>query len=158
MDIKLKKATNKDANIIFDIQIKAFKPLLKKYKDCSTNPANEDINRVYDRINNPSGGFYKIILESKIVGAICVQSTGDFQYWISPMFILPEFQGKGLAQVSIKLLEDMVQEANSWHLATLLEEKGNCYLYEKLGFRKTSVIKRINDRSTLVYYRKVLKP
>ena len=53
MKIWLEKATNNDAQSIFDIQIKAFMPLLDKYKDYETNPANETIERVITRINRP---------------------------------------------------------------------------------------------------------
>jgi len=53
MKIWLEKATNNDAQSIFDIQIKAFMPLLDKYKDYETNLANETIERVITRINRP---------------------------------------------------------------------------------------------------------
>lgn len=39
-------------------------------------------------------------------------------------------------------------------LDTILQEKGNCYLYEKMGYRKTGKTEKINDRLTLVFYEK----
>ncbi len=50
--------------------------------------------------------------------------------------IHPEHQGKGLAQRSILLIRDLFPQAQSWELATILEEERNCYLYEKMGFTK----------------------
>jgi hypothetical protein len=47
----------------------------------------------------------------------------------------------------------MFPEAVSWELATILEEKRNCYLYEKMGFTQTGISKKINDHTTLVYYK-----
>ncbi|MDQ1005223.1 hypothetical protein QFZ28_005801 [Neobacillus niacini] len=94
MDVILEKATNDDAQSIFDMQVKAFMPLLEKYKDYDTNPANETIDRVFTRINNPNGGFYKILVDNILVGAICVVWK-ERVHWISPMFILPKYQGKG---------------------------------------------------------------
>lgn len=44
MDSRLEKITNTDAQTIFDIQVKAFRPLLEKYKDHQTNPASETID------------------------------------------------------------------------------------------------------------------
>ncbi len=35
------------------------------------------------------------------------------------------------------------------------KEAGNCYLYEKMGYQKTEKIEKINDRMTLVFYRKL---
>ena len=70
------------------------------------------------------------------------------------MFIVPEYQGQGIAQKSILIVEEMFPRATTWELATLLEEKGNCYLYEKMGFSLTGVTKKLNDNTTLVYYKK----
>ncbi|MGM0924760.1 MAG: GNAT family N-acetyltransferase [Bacillota bacterium] len=156
MGIRLEKAVESDAKSILEIQVKAFEQLLEKYQDFDTNPANETIDRVISRINNPYGGFYKIIVDNILVGAICVfwkeEST---QCWISPMFILPNYQGKGIAQIAITLLEKMFPQAKTWELATILEEKRNCYLYEKMGYTKTGVKKQLNDNTTLVFYKKV---
>jgi GNAT superfamily N-acetyltransferase len=155
MEISIEKATNLDAKAIFDIQVKAFKPLLEKYKDYETNPANENLERVYTRINNPNGGFYKILANNIMVGAIYVFWKKDVQFWISPMFILPEYQGKGFAQKAITLIEGRFPQAESWELATILEEERNCYLYEKMGYTKTGVNKRLNENTTLIFYKKV---
>ncbi|MFP7299231.1 GNAT family N-acetyltransferase [Neobacillus niacini] len=154
MDIKLEKATNKDAQEIFDIQVKAFNPLLEKYQDYQTNPANETIDTVITRINNPQGGFYKILIENNLVGAICVVSKVEKQFWISPMFISPEYQGKGIAQRAIVLVEELFPQALSWELATILEEERNCCLYEKMGYIKTGIQKNLNENTTLIYYKK----
>lgn len=156
MEIRLEKAEESDAEIIFEIQVKAFMPLLDKYQDFETSPANETIERVVTRINNPQGGFYKIMLENMIVGAICVYWKEDRKHcWISPMFILPAYQGKGIAQKSINLVRGLFPEAITWELATILEEERNCYLYEKMGFIKTGVQKKLNDTTTLVFYKQI---
>lgn len=156
MDIRLVKATTLDAQAIFDIQVKAFMPLLEKYQDTHTNPANETIERVLTRINNPNGGFYKIIVDNFLVGAICILSKEEFHFWISPMFILPAYQGKGIAQKAITLIEELFPQAISWELATILEEERNCYLYEKMGYIKTGVKKNLNENTTLIYLKKAL--
>lgn len=153
--MRLEKATENDAQSILDSQVKAFFPLMNKYKDYDTNPANENIETVITRINRPNGNFYKILAEDNFVGAICVFWKENAEFWISPMFILPAYQGKGLAQKSITLIEEMFPQAISWELATLLEEKRICYLYEKMGFNKTGVSKKLNDNTTLIFYKKV---
>ncbi len=51
------------------------------------------------RINHVDGGFYKIIVAMNLVGAICIsQKETPSKFWISPMFIHPSYQGKGIAQ------------------------------------------------------------
>jgi GNAT superfamily N-acetyltransferase len=156
--VSLEKAVESDAEFIFEIQIKAFLPILEKYKDFETNPANESVERVIRRINNPQGSLYKILVDNLPVGAICVfwKEEGT-QFWISPMFILPEFQGKGVAQKTIILIGEMFPQAITWELATILEEERNCYLYEKMGFIKTGIKKKLNDNTTLVFYKKICR-
>ncbi|WIY58943.1 GNAT family N-acetyltransferase [Bacillus arachidis] len=155
MNIRLEKAKNSDAQAIFEIQVMAFMPLLEKYKDYHTNPAKETIERVITRINNPNGRFYKILVDNNLVGAICVFWREDVQFWISPMFILPTEQGRGIAQKAIKLIEEMFPQAITWELATILEEKRNCHLYEKMGYIKTGVSKELNENATLIFYKKI---
>lgn len=45
MEITLEKATESDATDLFQMQIDSFSPLLHKYKDYETNPANETIEK-----------------------------------------------------------------------------------------------------------------
>ncbi len=72
MEITLEKATESDATDLFQMQIDSFSPLLHKYKDYETNPANETIEKTICRINHVDGGFYKIIVAMNLVGAICI--------------------------------------------------------------------------------------
>lgn len=82
MKITLKKATENDAAALFQMQIESFNPLLNKYKDYETNPANESIEKTILRINNPSNNFYKIIFDSNLAGAICISKICMvFLFW-----------------------------------------------------------------------------
>ena len=65
--VSLEKATTTDAESIFDIQVKAFLPLLEKYKDYNTSPGNESIDRVISRITNPQAISWELatILEEE---------------------------------------------------------------------------------------------
>ncbi|MEH7402004.1 GNAT family N-acetyltransferase [Gottfriedia acidiceleris] len=155
MKIRLDKATDSDAQVIFNMQVKAFMPLLEKYKDYDTNPANEPIENVIRRINYSSGDFYKIYYNDVLVGAICIYWKEETKFWISPMFILPEYQGLGIAQKAIQLIEEQFPQAATWELRTILEEKRNCYLYEKVGYRLNGETIRLNENITLVSYKKI---
>ncbi|AMQ06104.1 GNAT family N-acetyltransferase [Sporosarcina psychrophila] len=156
MEVTLEKANEFDAQSLFDIQVNAFLPLLEVYEDYNTNPANETIERMITRINNTSGGVYKIKSGTILVGAISVWWKEETEFWISPMFIQPKYQGQGIAQKAISQIEGLFPQAVSWELATIAEEKRNCYLYEKMGFIKTGETKKINDSTTLIYYKKGL--
>jgi RimJ/RimL family protein N-acetyltransferase len=157
MDIKLVKVEESDAAALFAIQRQAFMPLLDKYKDYDTNPANEEIGKMIKRMNNRNGVFYKIIFHNQLVGAINVLwREGTAEYKISPMFISPEYQGMGIAQETIKMVEHYYSQAKTWELATIKEEERNCHLYEKMGYVQTGELRKLNENTTLIFYKKLM--
>ena len=155
MKIELIRASLKDAKEIWEMQVKSFKNLLDKYQDFETNPASETILNVEMRLKQNFTFFYFIFIDNKKVGAIRVvdYKEKNKNKRISPLFILPEYRNKGIAQSVIKICEEIHGNIN-WELSTILEEKGNCYLYEKLGYHPTGKIQVINDRLTLIFYHK----
>ena len=66
---------------------------------------------------------------------------------------MPEYRNQGYAQQAIKEAERIHGKQN-WKLDTILQEKGNCYLYEKLGYHQTGKTEQINDKMTIVFYEK----
>lgn len=156
MRISLKKASIRDAEAIHGLQIASFLPLLRKYRDYETNPANEDVERVIDRLKQPHTTYYFIMLDSVEIGAIRIIYDDEVRRArISPMFIVPEHQGKGYGQDAMALVEGVV-DAECWELETILQEEGNCYFYENMGYRRTGVTRELNDRMTIVSYEKLL--
>ena len=155
MKIELIRASLKDAKEIWKMQVKSFKNLLDKYQDFETNPASETILNVEMRLKQNFTFFYFIFIDNKKVGAIRVvdYKEKNKNKRISPLFILPEYRNKGIAQSAIKICEEIHGNTNQ-ELSTILEEKGNCYLYEKLGYHPTGKIQVINDRLTLIFYHK----
>ena len=157
MDLQLVKANERDAIDLFAIQQIAFRPLLEKYKDYDTNPANETLDKVIKRLRNSSGMFYKIVYINQLVGGINVLwREGTHEYRISPMFISPEFQGIGIAQETLRMVESFYPLATSWELATIKEEERNCHLYEKCGYVQTEGPRKINENTTLIFYKKIM--
>lgn len=156
MNISLTKSDLKDADIIHKMQIKSFTPLLEKYRDYETSPANEPLEKIAERINQPFTDYYIIKSDNIAVGGIRIVKKDNKHYRISPIFILPEYQGKGIAQKVFQRIEQIYCDAKAWELDTILQEKGNCYLYEKIGYVKTGETKIINDKLTLVFYKKVV--
>ena len=155
MNIKIRKAEINDAKIIHEMQIKAFGPLLEKYQDFEISPGAETIDKIIQRLNQTFTDYYIIKYQEFDVGAIrIINMLKEDKCRISPIFILKEFQNKGIAQAVFNIIEDKYKPKNGWILDTILEEKGNCYLYEKIGYRKTGKIERINDKMNIVFYEK----
>lgn len=154
MNIKLIPAEFKDIEAILKMQITSFAELLKKYQDYDTNPANENYDCILFRFNQPETTYYFINADNKNVGVIRVVDFNDkHRKRISPIFILPEYRNQGYAQQAI-IEAERIHGKSGWELETILQEKENCYLYEKLGYIKTGKTKVINDKLTLVFYEK----
>ena len=152
--MKLIRATVDDAERICRLQQLAFAALLKKYQDGECSPANESPERIRQKLRQPETYYYFIEVEGETVGGIRVVVPMDHRpKRISPLFILPEFRGRGYAQEAIALAEQR-HGADHWSLDTILQEPGPCHLYEKMGYRETGMTKVSNDKTTLIFYEK----
>lgn len=155
MRVALLKADISDAKELHAMQVKAFKELLEKYRDFETSPASEGVEKVEARLKQDTTFYYFICIGQQKVGAVRVvdKKEAGKNKRISPIFILPEFQGRGIAQKAIWLCE-AVHGNENWELDTILQEPKNCHLYEKMGYRQTGKTKVINERLTLTFYEK----
>lgn len=135
------------------LQRKGFKETLKKYKDYNTSPATESLIRFYHKFSKQSADNYWVLNNNKIAGALCVVAKPDCM-WISRFYILPEYRNKGIGQQALLLSESLYPNAKRWCLDTILDEKNNVHLYEKLGYREFGERKIINDKMTLVKFEK----
>lgn len=155
MEVRLLRANIKNAKELHAMQVEAFNELLKKYRDFDTSPANENMEKVEARLKQDFTFYYFICIGQQKVGAIRIidKKENGKNKRISPIFILPEFQGNGIAQEAIRLCEEMHGNEN-WELDTILQEPRNCHLYEKMGYRQTGKTKVINERLTLIFYEK----
>ena len=131
-------------------------PLLDKYQDFDTSPANETIQRTIDRLQQKQTDYYLIVYDEITVGAIRIVRKDNRRYRVSPIFILPEYQGKGIASATMQVVESLYEDAIVWELDTILEEQKLCRLYEKLGYSKTGKVTKMNERMTIVFYEKEL--
>lgn len=155
--IELKLVTKEEAELLHRLQVEAFMPLYKKYKDDNTSPAKESLERIIDKIVEENSDFYFIVFNGEIVGGVRVrwyhkEKVYENVNWISPIFILPKFQNKGIARRVIEKLFVSYPNTIEWRLDTIKQEKGNCHLYEKCGFVRVGEDIVINDKMTLVDY------
>ena len=154
MNIELIRADMTDAETIWHMQRIAFAELLDRYQDFDTNPGSEPLEKVQWRFSFPATYFYFIRVNGVNAGAIrIIDHRDESPKKISPLFVLPEYRGKGVAQAAIRAAE-RIHGCSNWSLGTILQEQGNCHLYEKMGYHQTGETKAINERMTLVFYEK----
>ena len=154
MAVTLKKAVREDMETIWRMQTEAFSELLDKYQDFDTSPATESLETIMAKFEQPWTAYYFIVQGDRIVGAVRVVNKNDgSRKRISPLWIMNEFRNKGYAQQAMIELEK-IYGSDHWCLDTILQEKGNLYLYEKMGYVPTGRIEHINERMDIVFYEK----
>ena len=153
--IKIDPIKPQEIEILHEMQVRSFMPLYEKYHD-EGSPAVEPVERLRAREEQEGRKYYFITYNGARVGAINIAKRPTEEeeniYWISPIFVDPKYQNKGLAQAAIHKVFRLFPEAKEWRLDTIAQEPGNCHLYEKCGFKRTGEEKVINDKMTLVDY------
>lgn len=154
MAVSLVKANREDMEIIWQMQVAAFAGLLEKYQDYDLSPAAESLEKVLARFAQPWTTYYFIADGDTKVGALrVVRKTDGSRKRISPIWIMPEFRNRGYAQQAILELEKCYG-SDHWCLDTILQERGNVHLYEKLGYRKTGRTEHVHDGMDIVFMEK----
>ena len=154
MSVTLTKVTREDLETVWRMQIDAFSELLEKYKDYDLSPGAEPIDKIIARFEQPGSTYFFIEAGGEKVGVIRVVDLNDgSRKRISPLWIMADFRGKGYAQQAITAVEE-IYGGDNWSLDTILQEKGNCHLYEKMGYHRVGKTEHINDRMDIVFYEK----
>lgn len=152
--MRLVRANIRDCDKLWNLQIEAFADLLAKYQDYETSPGNEPKEKIEAKLLDEFTYFYFIYHEDDIAGAVRVVDRKDgSRKRVAPIFILKQYRNKGLAQKVFAEIE-MLHGSDHWMLDTIAQEEGNCYLYEKLGYKRTGKTENINERMDIVCYEK----
>ena len=151
MKITLVKATESDIKEIWKMQGEAFKSLLEKYQDYDMSPATESYENVLNKYKQPLTSYFFIIRNNEKVGVVRVIDKKDgSRKRIAPIWIMPVYRNQGLAQLAMREVEK-IYGSQHWQLDTILQEQGNIYLYEKLGYKRTGEIENIKVGMDIVY-------
>ena len=154
MSVRLVPIKREDVETVWRMQVEAFSDMLEKYQDYELSPATENVDRVIARFEQPETTYFFIVADDKKVGAIrVVDKQDESRKRISPIFIMKDFRNKGYAQQAI-LEAERLYGSDNWSLDTILQEKGNIHLYEKLGYERVGQPERINERMDIVFYEK----
>ena len=136
--IELVRAQTGDAERIHEMKYRAFLPLFEKYQDEQTSPAMEKIEKVIRQLQNGNTDYYLIKLDGEAVGAIRAVRDGLVDgretMRISPLFVLPEFQGQGAAHFFFDWLERQYPAAR-YRLETEHDNLRAKKLYTSLGYK-----------------------
>ena len=152
--MKLEEVREDELPQLLEMQVKSFMPLYEKYHD-DGSPAIESLERIKKRAARPNRKYYFVVKDGARVGVINVGHNDPEEKhvsFISPLFILPEYQNKGYGYVAIMKSFELYPDVTTWKLETIKEEPANCHLYEKCGFVRVGEEKVINEKMTLIDY------
>jgi len=153
-EVKLVLARAGDAERIWQLKREAFLPLYEKYRDDATSPAKESLDKVIWQLQDERTAYYFISVGKQQIGAVRVVERKSAVFTISPIFLLPQYQNKGIGSIVINKLFQSYKGAVAWRLSTILQEERNCHFYEKLGFRKTGEKTEVQENMTIIGYEK----
>lgn len=153
MDIELKqiKKTNEILSA-FIMQKKGFLPTFLTYFD-RINPVFKPFTAFKAKIMKPNIIRYFIVYNDINVGEIELEFKENLIH-ISDFFILKKYQNIGIGQCALNKLHRTYNNYKNWHLFTIKQDKRNCHLYEKLGYKPTGIEHIINKRMTIIEYEK----
>ncbi|MBR2531894.1 MAG: GNAT family N-acetyltransferase [Lachnospiraceae bacterium] len=155
MEITVSRFRERDIDTVFEIQRAAYKPLYEKYHDDSSNPYMESKDTVFRKYTRAGTSGYLFFIDSTAVGAVrIIIDDASKSGRVSALCVFPQYQGRGIAQTALLEIEKLHPDVESWFLDTILEEPGNCHLYEKIGYKRTGKTEVINEKMTLVFYEK----
>ncbi len=155
--VKLVEVREEEIPELHRMQVESFMPLYEKYHDAGS-PAIEPVERIKKRFDVPNRTYYFIMKDGARVGAINIGHNDPNEKkvaFISPLFVLPQFQNRGIGYTAIMKAFELLPGVKCWKLETILQEQGNCHLYEKCGFVRVGEEKPVNEAMTLIDYERV---
>lgn len=85
--------------------------------------------------------LYLISYNEEYVSFVHLGSRGCEIDWLEDIFVLPEFQGKGIGTCAIKLIEDIVKEySETLYIEAAARNMRAIRLYQKIGYTYLNTI------------------
>lgn len=85
--------------------------------------------------------LYFISLKSEYIGFVHLGSRGCEADWLEDIFVLPEFQGKGIGSRAIQLAEEIVKEySESLYIEVAARNRKAIRLYQRVGYNCLNTI------------------
>lgn len=131
--VELVLATEKDAELLHQMKYEAFLPLYEKYHDDETSPVKESMEKAIKCIQMKNSDYHLIKLGNEFVGGVRIVEKQEGVFSISPMFILPEYQNRGIGYAAIQKVLALYPKAITWRLDSLIKK------YAQIFDLKTSI-------------------
>ena len=161
--ISLRLTTMEDVDILTSIQQKAFKPLYEMYHD-EGNPYLRDKRDILCRLANTKFLYLTVLSDGEIVGGILYRLKGSTpfienltsgEYYLTRVYILPEFQSKGIATEAILQSEKFLKNPKKLYVDFPEDLDKNRKWYIKCGYKDTGKRLEVERGLTLACFEKI---
>lgn len=134
----------------------AFAELYQRYHDDQTDPYCESLATLTWKWQQPDRHYYFYLVDHQRVGLICVHDDPQSAQTkrISPLLILPTFQGNGYALKMIQAVQQQYSAATCWQVDTIAQESKLMHLYQRAGFQQTGQQIELQPGMTITYFEK----
>ncbi|QAS69989.1 GNAT family N-acetyltransferase [Oenococcus sicerae] len=134
--LSFQKASENDLEQIVSMYRISFKKLYDRYHDEKTSPYKEPAEVIQRKIRQNSSFFFFITEDRVRVGLIRVMlDPKQPNAKISPLLVLPSFQGQKIAQHALAAIENLFPDIKTWYVDTIKQEDKLVHLYLKCGYK-----------------------
>ena len=140
--IKIRQTLSSDVDTLCDLQKAAFLPIYKKYHDAG-NPYLRGTEDISLRLDSPTFRYFTVLYGCEIIGGILYRCEGNTpfieklnkgEYYLTRIYIKPNFQGMGIGKQAILLCEKEFHDATKFYVDFPKELDKNRRCYESVGF------------------------
>lgn len=156
--VTFQRAETGDVDRILAMYHQSFRLLYTRYHDESTNPYCESATALKAKLNRPGSYYYFVFHQATVVGLIRLVINTGLRGRISPLLILPEFQGHHFAEAALKQAEWEWPAVQAWSVDTIEQEAQLIHLYTRMGYVQVAGKRTVvAPGMTIVYFEKRLK-
>ncbi len=136
--VTLVKVENVDAKAIKELMCIVYEDELKQWfvgrEDELYIPGYDSV--AMQQYHTWDDKYYKIMYEDEsLAGVLLLSTTGREHGRIDRLYILPEYQGKGIGSQALAIVESIYSKVKVWTLETTKFSPRNHYFYEKNGYQ-----------------------
>lgn len=151
-----------DVDILWAYQKAAFLPIYERYRDAG-NPYLRGTEDISQRLDSPTFRYFTILDDGEIVGGVLYRCAGSTpfieklnkgEYYLTRIYINPDFQCKGIGKQAILLCEKEFHDATKFYIDFPKELDKNRRCYESAGFYSSGKELEVELGLVLVAYEK----
>lgn len=151
MELLFKEAEMKDAKILVDLYNQAFYEDYVRFGFCPAYGRSEEQMKESIQVAKK----HIIYLENHPVGVISIQRTGEGEYYLGCLGVIPKYQHKGIGTRAVNFAFKHYKDWKRFTLCTPEEKQNNVKFYrDKLGFSITG--KNSNNGVIELLFEKVI--